>query len=284
MNGRRREISTLHQSPFDRSTCSRLRVNGINQRFLKPMSRKNGHGSTRNDTEKMFVLPILFPCSSVDSVAIDPVSGLTKCHSVLLLFCIARRYAAVLLLAVVAGCATRPPLPEPAPPAVWEAHRQSLLSLQHWKVQGRVAIRDHDDGWNAEFDWQQAGDNFRIRLRGPFGQGGVELQGDPRGVVLRRQDQAPVYARNADELLFRETGWKLPVAGMHDWLRGLPVAQLPAQTGWDAQGRLYSLQQDGWSIDYGRYQRVAEYQLPERMQLERDAIRVKIVVDHWQLL
>jgi len=187
------------------------------------------------------------------------------------------------LLLLSSACATRPPVPESAPESVWLAHRDRVETLSAWQVQGRVAIRRDDDGWNAAFDWLQQGASYRLRLRGPFGQGAVELHGDDNGVWLQRQDQPPVYARSVDRLLQEETGWQLPVLGLQDWLRGIPVNDQPAVLGWDRQGLLQSLQQDGWRIDYQRYRGVAGQQLPDRLKLLRDTLQVKVVVDDWQL-
>ena len=181
------------------------------------------------------------------------------------------------------ACATRPPVTAKVPESVWLEHRATLETLTDWQVRGRVAIRSEDDGWNADFDWQQRGESYRIRLRGPFGQGGIELHGDKLGVWLRRQDEAPVYARNVELLLKEETGWRLPVLGLSDWLRGLPADAQPAALDWDQQGRLQSLQQDGWNIAYGRYRTVGERQLPDKLQLLRDRLLVKVVVDEWQV-
>ncbi len=188
--------------------------------------------------------------------------------------------AAVLL---VSACATRPPVTPTVPESVWLEHRATLQTLTDWQARGRVAIRSEDDGWNADFDWQQRGESYRIRLRGPFGQGGIELHGDKLGVWLKRQDKAPVYARNVEHLLREETGWQLPVLGLSDWLRGLPADAQPAALDWDQQGRLQSLQQNGWNIAYGRYRDVGERQLPDKLQLLRDQLQVKVVVDEWQI-
>jgi len=184
---------------------------------------------------------------------------------------------------LIAACAPRPPQPPSLSEAAWLAHRASVEALTGWQVQGRVAIRSEDDGWHATFDWQQRGDAYRLRLRGPFGQGAVELRGDDSGVWLQRQDRAPVFARSVDQLLQEETGWLLPVSGLQDWLLGVPVDGRPAVLGWDERGLLQSLQQAGWQIDYRRYQAVGGQHLPDRLRLVRDALQVKVVVDEWQL-
>lgn len=195
------------------------------------------------------------------------------------------RHAVFALLAMLTACAVQPPQVSEAPRSAWLAHRATLESLDRWQAQGRVAVRVGQEGWNASFDWSQLGDDYRIRLRGPFGQGAVELSGHPqRGVWLRRADAPPRFALDPESLLLEETGWQLPVAGLADWLRGLPVETGPEpDLVWDEQGRLAALQQDGWQIDYRRYQTIGGQQLPDRLQLARDALRVKVVVDEWRL-
>ena len=187
-----------------------------------------------------------------------------------------------LVMLLLAGCAARPPLPGPDAEAAWLAHRAALQALSDWQVQGRVAVRAGEEGWNAHFDWQQHGAAYRIRLRGPFGQGAVELHGNTEGVWLKHSDRPEVFARDPETLLERETGWRLPVAGLTAWLRGLPVGELPADYQWDAHGTLVEINQDGWHIDYSRYQQNGALRLPVRMRLERDALQVRFVIDSWQ--
>jgi outer membrane lipoprotein LolB len=189
-----------------------------------------------------------------------------------------------LALALLAGCATRPPVSTPAAEAVWLAHRSTLEALTHWQVQGRVGVRAGEDGWNASFDWQQQGEAYRIRLRGPFGQGAVELAGSAQGVWLTQADRPAVFASDAETLLQRETGWQLPVSGLGAWLRGLPTAAAQSELVWDEHGRLQQMNENGWRIEYFDYQRADALELPARMDLQRDTLRVKLVLDAWQVL
>jgi len=185
-------------------------------------------------------------------------------------------------LLFVTACAVQPPIPEPAAEAAWLLHRSSVEVLTHWQVNGRVAVRAEDDGWNANFDWQQQGDEYRIRLRGPFGQGAVELHGNSEGVWLKRADQPAVFAVDPETLLLRETGWRLPVSGLGSWLRGLPLDGVDSHYQWDEQGRLSHIEQNGWQIDYSRYQQSGAFDLPVRLRLERDSLQVRFVIDGWQ--
>jgi len=185
-------------------------------------------------------------------------------------------------LLVLSGCASRAPVSPAGSEADWLAHQAALQTLTHWRVQGRIAVRTASEGWSANFDWQQRGEDYRIRVRGPFGQGAVELHGNSLGVWLKRADQPPVFALNPEALLEQETGWQLPLAGLGSWLRGLPVAGGQPNIAWDEQGRLLEIEQNGWQISYSRYLTQGDLQLPEKLRMQRDSLRVKFIIDGWQ--
>ena len=44
-----------------------------------------------------------------------------------------------------------------------------------------------------------------------------------------------------------------------------------------------SLTQDGWQVTYGAYVAAGAETLPARLTLERDAVRVRLLVEDWQL-
>ena len=193
-----------------------------------------------------------------------------------------RRLVPVLTVFLL-GCAAQPVTVEPPAETAWLRHLAALEALQEWQVRGRVALRTADEGWSASFDWQQRGSDYRIRLRGPFGQGALELTGDETGVWLQQAEQPPVFAFDAETLLEQQTGWRLPVAGLAAWLRGMPVAGAWSDARWDTQGRLQHLAQDDWQIDYQRYREKHTLMLPQKLRLQRDSVSVKFVIDDWQI-
>lgn len=194
------------------------------------------------------------------------------------------RWLPVLVLLVLAiGCATAPEVVRIGSQADWLLHRDAISTLDRWQVRGRVAVSNDDQGWSAHFDWQQQGESFHIRLRGPFGQGAIELLGDSQGVRLLQADKRTIYAESAEVLLEQHTGWRLPVSSLRFWLLGLPVPGTASSFEVDLQGRLIDLQQYDWDINYNRYQQQEKFFLPVRLKLEDKALKVKFVVDQWQL-
>ena len=185
-----------------------------------------------------------------------------------------RFLAGLLAVLVLAGCTTTP-----APRS-----STSAATLSAWQFNGRVSLTRGEEGWHAGLHWQEQAGSFYLRVSGPLGQGGFQLNGDARGVVLVDADGQTFAAQDADALLVQVTGWELPVSGLRHWIRGLPEpAAGEAQANRDEAGQLRRLEQSGWTINYERYQVVDGVSLPAKLRLVREDVAVRIVIDQWQL-
>lgn len=185
-----------------------------------------------------------------------------------------RFLAGLLAVLLLAGCTTTP-----APRS-----STSAATLSAWQFNGRVSLTRGEEGWHAGLHWQEQAGSFYLRVSGPLGQGGFQLNGDARGVVLVDADGQTFAAQDADTLLVQVTGWELPVSGLRHWIRGLPEpAAGEAQANRDEAGQLRRLEQSGWTINYERYQVVDGVSLPAKLRLVREDIAVRIVIDQWQL-
>jgi len=182
--------------------------------------------------------------------------------------------AVLLAVLLLAGCTTTP-----APRS-----SQSAATLSAWQFNGRVSLTRGEEGWHAGLHWQEQAGTFYLRISGPLGQGGFQLNGDARGVVLVDADGQTFAAQDADALLVQVTGWQLPVRGLRYWVRGLPEPAVgKKQITRDEAGQLRRLEQSGWTINYQRYQLVDGISLPAKLQLAHEDIAVRIVIDQWQL-
>jgi outer membrane biogenesis lipoprotein LolB len=64
----------------------------------------------------------------------------------------------------------------------------------------------------------------------------------------------------------------------------VPDPRSPAEETLDSEAqRLSALSQSGWHIDYTAYTSVASQALPSRLTLQREAVRVRLLVDEWHL-
>ena len=192
------------------------------------------------------------------------------------------RVGAAAMLCVLAGCRTAPvPFAALAP---WEVRRPQLQAREHFDLSGRVAVATGHDGFNANLHWQQQGARSQLMLEGPLGTGAVRISasGNDLDIVTARgehMDRAAAHAELATRL-----GFDPPLPSLRYWILGVPDPAQPATEELDErQQRLQGLTQAGWHIDYSLYVAVGSESLPARLTLRRDAVRVRLLVDDWQL-
>jgi len=192
------------------------------------------------------------------------------------------RLGAAVTLVALAGCRTAPPV-LPAGPA-WEVRKPQLQARSHFTLKGRVAVAAGADGFNANLNWTQDGERSQLTLEGPLGVGGAQItaSGAQLSVVTSRGQRLDSDAARAE--LTTRLGFDPPLSSLRYWVLGVPDPTQPASESLDPlQQRLSSLTQSGWHIDYQAYAPSGGESLPARLTLQRDAVRVRLLVDEWQL-
>jgi outer membrane lipoprotein LolB len=179
----------------------------------------------------------------------------------------------IVLTLLVTACTTAPP--------------RSALPVaelpETWLAQGRLAVKSGDEAWHGTFAWHQAPTLLRIELAGPLGQGSVRLHEDPDGARLELGTEQVIHGVDSGALLREQLGWAMPVQGLRYWISGHPDPDRPATVERDEAGRVTGLAQDGWQVTCNRYLEVEGGLLPHRVVLEREELRVRLVIDRWQL-
>jgi outer membrane lipoprotein LolB len=189
---------------------------------------------------------------------------------------------AALAFALLAGCRSLPPAAVSAS-APWEVRRPQLQAVQHFELQGRVAVAASGEGFNASLRWVQDGPHAQLTLGGPLGVGGAQVSatGDDLTLTTSRGEHVGSDAAHAE--LASRLGFDPPLAALRYWVLGVPDPAQPASESLDAnQQRLSALTQDGWRIDYQSYVDSSGGPLPSKLTLQRDAVRVRLLVDDWK--
>jgi outer membrane lipoprotein LolB len=183
-----------------------------------------------------------------------------------------------LLMLLIAGCATTPPLP----PVDWHRAKVERQQLERWQMKGRAAVATENDGWSASLAWNQDSTRSELNLQGALGVGGVHVTSDGQAVEIETSKGEKINTQDAAAALEQTIGIPLPLASLRYWLLGVPDPALPAVEELDDRGRLSRLEQDGWQATYDRYAYQNEAWLPGRMRLEKGPVRVRVVVDQWR--
>jgi len=190
----------------------------------------------------------------------------------------------ILAVAVFAGCRTVPVQQPTTPGPPWDVTRPELQAQDHFELKGRVAVAAGKDGFSASLRWAQAGSKAQVSLEGPLGVGAVQItnDGDSLSIVNSHGDHLDSDAARAD--LQARLGFDPPFTSLRYWILGVPDPATPAKETLDPQQqRLQSLRQDGWQIDYAGYMPNGNGWLPSRLTVQREGVRVRMVVDGWNL-
>lgn len=159
----------------------------------------------------------------------------------------------------------------------------SLTSLSSWEISGAIAAKNQKKGWTAALNWLQRGANqYQIRLFGPLGGGTVIIEKNG-SIITLRDGPKKRSSNNADELLRKETGVRLPVKDLYYWVRGLPAPGATQALRRTSDNRLISFNQAGYTINYTEYTSTGGMILPSKIRLQGHGVMIKLVIKRWKI-
>jgi len=163
----------------------------------------------------------------------------------------------------------------------WETRQAVLSETERWAFTGRIGVRAGDDGFNGQLQWRQDGPVFRARISGPLGVGTIFLNGDRRELTLTDRDGEVTELDDAERDLRIRYGWTIPVTSLRYWALGIPDPDQPAEIGLDGEGRLATLEQQGWHVVVDQYTAGGGQAMPRRVTADNADMRVRLIVDSW---
>ena len=164
--------------------------------------------------------------------------------------------------AVLGACAS---LPEAGPPVPGG-----------FELAGRVAVRHGKDAASGKIFWRHSNDSDELLITSPIGQGIARLNRTGDQFHLVTGDRKEYRADNAEDLTEQALGWRLPLAGLSDWVQARPSPGRPAEVRGDVNRDL-ELWQDGWHVAYEEFREGR----PFRLRMARENLEITLVVDQW---
>ena len=168
----------------------------------------------------------------------------------------------------------------------WEQQQQQLQQLDHWSLTGKLAVFLDKDRQTANIYWKQQGDNYSIQLTTFLGTRILQVTKNEQGVEIINNDDQVFTGQDANTLIKQlSPGLDLPIAALQQWIKGNPASasyqlndqqQVRDLLGLDASQNL-------WEVSFQQYQNFSGIALPNRVDLKRDNIRVKIAINQWKV-
>lgn len=196
------------------------------------------------------------------------------------------RLLASLAVALVAGCASVPDYEDDPSRAEkiarYEARAEALQAHERWALDGRLAVSDGEDGGSGKLEWRHRPGLSELDFRGALGRGAWQLDIQPGYAVLNLASGETWEARNVATLVRKHVGWDVPVDALGWWVRGLAAPGRIARRDLDEAGRMTRLSQQGWEVEYKRYEEFSGLALPTRLEARKGERHVKFAMRDWR--
>ena len=165
------------------------------------------------------------------------------------------------------------------------------VSEAGFALEGRIAVRYGAENLSGLINWSHDAARDEIGLASPLGNQLARLTRAADGVTLTDHRQQQFRAADAESLSEQRLGWRLPLAGLTDWVRARAAAGAAAgatagavqEARRDDAGRLQFLAQSDWRIEYSYEDTAAR--LPKRLILHylkaAEPLEIRLVIDRW---
>jgi outer membrane lipoprotein LolB len=181
------------------------------------------------------------------------------------------------LVVLLGGCAaTRPPHS-----VEWEAQIAAVEARTAWELQGKIGLRSANEAGSAFLSWWQQGEQYRMVFSGALGLGKLVLNGDGSGVTWVGRDGRTGRHADPEALIAELWGWRVPVAALKYWVRGVPDPRLPMSEVRFAEGRVQSFRQAEWTVAPEGFRAVDGVPLPSRVRIDGDDARLTVSISRW---
>ena len=172
--------------------------------------------------------------------------------------------------------------------SLWDQRRQNLTAKADWDIRGRIAIYVDGKAETASFRWQRDNDIMKIIINAPFGQGALLIESkmdDNLGLIyqLTLPDNKTYLGKTPESLLSQRFGWEIPVNGLNQWVKGVPIESEPFDVIFNDYGYPKSIIQRDWKINYLDYDTLTNptTELPERLYLKHERLAIKLSIERW---
>ncbi|WP_298770266.1 lipoprotein insertase outer membrane protein LolB [uncultured Shewanella sp.] len=184
----------------------------------------------------------------------------------------------MLSLVFLSGCSS---LPSNLSPVSVE----KVADAQAWEMTGKIAITLPNDKLSSNLYWLHTSNSDELTLTTMLGIQVLSLtqkEGKARLVV-----NGETYDdNNAQDLLFRVTGWTLPIDALPLWITGQlsPTDVVKAKDNQNRPVHVITQTNPSWHIHYLRWQQQQGTELPRLLALNSTDIKIKIQINQWQAL
>jgi len=141
---------------------------------------------------------------------------------------------------------------------------RSSIEKPDFDLNGRIAVRYRDESFSANLAWRHARAGDEMLITSALGQGIARIVREGGEVILTTAEPREYRADDAESLTEMVLGFRVPLEGLAQWVRGLPAPELEAR---------------GWKVEY--QERDPEGR-PKRLRLTYPGVELRLAISEWK--
>jgi outer membrane lipoprotein LolB len=155
----------------------------------------------------------------------------------------------------------------------------NVSAQRNWGVVGRVSIKQENNAWLANIDWQHDDVVDELVISASLSGVLANIRYQEKQIIVETQDGVQVLKNN--DALQRVVGFNPPINYLKYWARGLvvPNVELLNDTGLVKERREF--EQAGWRVQLSKYRQVSDIWLPHSVSVKNKRLNIKLAIEQW---
>lgn len=141
---------------------------------------------------------------------------------------------------------------------------RSSIDKPEFDLAGRIAARYRDESFSGNLAWRHARDADEMLISTALGQGVARIVRDGEAVTLSTAEPREYKAADAESLTEQVLGFRIPLAGLAQWVQGLPAPELESR---------------GWKVEYQEYD---AQRRPKRLRVTYPGVELRLAISEWK--
>jgi outer membrane lipoprotein LolB len=144
------------------------------------------------------------------------------------------------------------------------AELQTTTEKPLFELNGRIAARSGKDTFSGNLAWRHAEHADEMLLSTPLGQGVARIVRENGAFTLTTAEPKEYHAEDSESLTEQVLGFRVPLLGLAQWVRGEPAPELEAR---------------GWKVEYLARD---EHNRPTRLRITYPGIELRLAISEWK--
>jgi outer membrane lipoprotein LolB len=141
---------------------------------------------------------------------------------------------------------------------------RSSIDKPEFDLAGRIAARYRDESFSGNLAWRHAKSADEMLISTALGQGVARIVREGEAVTLTTAEPREYKAADAESLTEQVLGFRVPLAGLAQWVQGLPAPELESR---------------GWKVEYQEYD---AQRRPKRLRVTYPGVELRLAISEWK--